>query len=67
MDVWYFFIKDGILYETIDGCRKQYIFTDSIWILSVLDFTYRGILDRFINSPVCGRIKIYGINISDKS
>ena len=60
-------IKDGIIYDNIDGCRKQYIYANEIWLLSVLEFTYRVIIDRCINVPGHGKIKIYGINICNKT
>ena len=36
-----------------------------MWLLSVLEFTYRVIIDIFINDTNNGRIKIDGINGSD--
>ena len=61
-----FFIKDGIIYETTDRCFKQYKCTNEMWLLSVLVFTYRVIIDRCINYPINWRNKLYGINGSDK-
>ena len=61
------FIKDGIMYDTTDGCSKQYRFENQMCLLSVLAFTYIVTIDKFINSPDDGKIKIYGINGSDKS
>ena len=57
-----FFIYDGIIYDTIDGCRKQYVFSNELWLLSVLSFTYRGIIYRQFNDPVNGKSKIDVIN-----
>ena len=37
-----------------------------MWILFVLVFTYRVIIDRCINDPGNGRRKIDGINGSEK-
>ena len=62
-----FFIKDGIIYETTDRCFKQYKCTNEIWLLSVLVFTYRVIIDRCINYPGNGIRKIYVINWPDNS
>ena len=45
-----------------DGCSKQYRCANEMWILSVLEFTYRVTIYRRINAPGYGRIKIYGIN-----
>ena len=56
------YIKDGIIYDTIYGCIKQYICENSMWLLSVLAFTYIVIIDRCINAPGNGRSKLYGIN-----
>ena len=61
------FIKDGIIYDTIYGCRKQYRGANIMWLLSLLSFTDRVIIDRIINSPCHGRIKIYVINGDDKT
>ena len=62
-----FFIKGGIIYDTTYGCRKQYRYANITWILFVLVFTYRVIIDRCINDPGNGRRKIDGINGSDKT
>ena len=40
------FIKDVIIYDTTGGFRKQYRFENEIWLLSVLEFTYRVIIYR---------------------
>ena len=39
------FKKDIIIYDTTDGYRKQYICADTIWLLSLLEFTYTVIVD----------------------
>ena len=36
-------------------------------ILSELKFKYRVIIDRYINAPSCGKIKIEDINRSNKA
>ena len=59
------FIKDGIVYDTTYGCVKQYICADTVWLLSVLEFTHRVIIDICINDPGNGRSKVYGIRGSD--
>ena len=61
-----FFIKDGIIYDTIYGCSKKYQFENSMWILSALVFTYRVIIYICIYAPDLGRRKIDDINGSDK-
>ena len=53
------FIKYGILYDTIDGCSKQY---SSLWVLSVLVFRYIVMINRCINALGHGRRKIDVIN-----
>ena len=45
----------------------QYLCENSMWILFLLTFTYRVIIDIFINAPGRVRSKIYGISGSDKS
>ena len=62
-----FFIKDDKIYDTEYGYRKQYICTNTLWILSVLSFKYIVIIDRQINATLHGIRRIYGINGSDKS
>ena len=59
-----FFIKDGILYDTTDGCSKQYRCANVMWILFVLEFSYKVIIYRCINAPGNGINKIYVINRS---
>ena len=44
-------IKDGIIYDTTDGCIKQYRFANTIWLLSVLEFTYIVLIYRCIDDP----------------
>ena len=61
------FVKDGIIYDTTDGCRNIYRCANSMRLLSVLAFTYRVKLDILVNAPVCRRSKIDGINRSEKS
>ena len=46
----------------MDGCIKQYICENAMWLLSVLESTHRVIIYIFINSTGDGRRKIYGIN-----
>ena len=57
-----FFVKDGILYDNKYGYRKQYICANTMWLLSVLGFTYIVIRDTCINATCNGRRKIYGMN-----
>ena len=38
-----------------------------MWLLSVLVPTYKVIIDRCVNAPGLGRIRIDGINGSDKT
>ena len=40
------FIKDGIIYDTTNGCSKQYRCENAIWLLSVLSFTHILIIYR---------------------
>ena len=61
------FIKDCIICDTSDGCRKQYRCKNVIWILSALEFTYIVIIYIFINSLGNGRSKIDGINGSENT
>ena len=60
-------IKDGIIYDTTDGCNKQYRCANALWILSVSEFTYRVIIDSCNNAPGNVIRKINCINGSEKS
>ena len=51
------FIEDGIIHDTIYGCIKQYRYSNSMWLLFVLAFTFRLILYRYINAPGNEKIK----------
>ena len=59
-------MKYGIIYDAIDRYSKQYICANSMWILSVLEFTHRVIIDRWIDAPGHARSKIDGINGDEK-
>ena len=61
-----FFIKDGMIYDNIDGCRKQYQCKNLIWLLYALEFIYRVMIDICINAPGHEIIKKYGINGSKR-
>ena len=63
MDFHSYFKDDSARYEL----SKQYICANKMWLLSILAFTSRLIIDRWVNHPGHGRIKRYGINGSDKS
>ena len=56
------FINDGILYYTIDVCRKQYICANAMWLLSVLEFTYKVNIYTYINYTSHGIRTIYVID-----
>ena len=60
------FTKDGIIYYTTYRCSKQYRCSNEMWLLSILEFANRVIIDRCINDLVHGRSKIDDINGSDK-
>ena len=60
------FIKYGIIYNTENGCSKQYRCENTMCILSALVFTYIVIIDRCINVPGHGRSKIDDMNGSDR-
>ena len=57
----------GIIYDNKDGCIKQYIFANAMLIFYVFLFKYIVIIDIWINDPVHGINKIYGINGSVKT
>ena len=61
------FIKDGIIYDTTYGCSKQYMCANEMWLLSVLNFTYRVIIYILTNAPGNGISKIDGINGYDNT
>ena len=47
--------------------RKKFRCADITWILYVLKFTHRVIIDICINAPGHGRSKIVTINVSEKT
>ena len=57
-----FFIKDVIIYDTIDGSRKIYMYANEIRMIYVLLFTYIVMLDRCINATDNGIRNIYIIS-----
>ena len=68
LDVWWKFGNNyGIIYDNIYECIRQSRCSNSLWILSLLSFTYIVLIYRCSDSPENGSIKIDGINESDKS
>ena len=59
------FIKDGIIYDTTDGCSKQYRCENSMWLLSVLTFTHRLLMGSCINYPGHGKRKLDSIDLAN--
>ena len=57
------FINDGKTYDNTDGCSKKYRFSNTMWLLSVLELLNIMMIYIFINSPGHVRMKIYGINV----
>ena len=55
-------IYDGIIYDNIEVCIKKYRCANSMWLLSVLAFTYIVIIYRCVNYTGHGRSKIDVIN-----
>ena len=52
------FINYGIIYDTTYGCSKQYRCSNIMWLISVLECTYKVIIYIFNNYPGHGGIKI---------
>ena len=61
------FIKDGIIYYTTYKYNKKYRYSNAMWILYMLSFTYIVIIDIFINDNGFLRSKIDAINVSEES
>ena len=61
------FINNIIIFDNTDICIKQYRCENAMWLLSVLEFMHRVMIDRCINSTGHGRSNIYGINGADKT
>ena len=57
---------DGIIYDTTDGCSKQYRYENAMWLLYVLEFTHRVIIYRYINAPGHSIRKMFTINGAGK-
>ena len=56
------FINYGIIYDTTYVCSQQYRCANVMWLFSVLEFTYKVIINKLINSPVHVRSKIDAID-----
>jgi hypothetical protein len=56
-----------IIYDTTDGCTKQYRCANAMYLLSKLSFMYQIVIDRCVSAPGHGRSKIDGINGADKT
>ena len=55
------FIKYCIIYDSIYGCSKHYRCANSMWVVYVLSFTHRVIIDRCIDDTGHGIIIVYGL------
>ena len=55
-------INDGVISGTTYGCITQYRCASAWCTLLVLIFKYILVIDRLINSPEHGRIRIDGIS-----
>ena len=55
------------IYDTTDGCSKQYRCANAMYLLSKLSMMYQIYIDRCVCAPGHGRSKIDGINGADKS
>ena len=56
-----------VIYDTTDGCSKQYRCANAMYLLSKLSFMYQVVIDRCVSAPGHGRSKIDGINGADKA
>ena len=61
------FIKDGIIYNTTDGCNKKYRCANTTWLLYVLKFTHIVIIYRCINATGHGRSIMNGSIVDYKT
>ena len=50
------------VWEDTDGCEKQYIFALSIYLLTVLSYSYGVIMDHSINAHGNENIVVYGLH-----
>ena len=62
-----FSIKYDIIYDTTNGCSKQYRCANATWRLYVFVFTYRVVIDTRINATGYVRRKIDDINRADNT
>ena len=53
--------------EDTAGCAKQYRCDLAIYLMTVLRYLYRKIMDRAINAPDHGNNSVDGLNATEKS
>ena len=56
----------SIVWEDTYGCAKQYICALTIYLITVLSYSYGIIIYRKINSPGHGNNVVDGLNAMDK-
>ena len=54
------------IWESTDGCSKQYRYGDALYFLSYASAKYTIIVDRMIGAPGHGKDIVDGINACDK-
>ena len=59
-------ISECTIWESTDGCSKQYRCGAALYFLSYVSDKYNIIVDRMIGVPGYGKDIIYGINSCDK-
>ena len=58
--------KKSNIWEIIDVCSEQYIFTTALYLLSMLPHSYNILINRDVEAPVHGKYVLDGLNTNDK-
>ena len=59
-------ISGYTIWESTDGCFKQYRWCSALYFLSYIIFQYKIIIDRMIGTPGHGKDCVDSIHSSDK-
>lgn len=58
--------ENATMWDSTDGCSKQYRCAKAFWLLTYLAVTFKIIIDRAIGAPGHGKGRVDGINAVDK-
>ena len=55
------------MWENTDGCAEQFFCTTALYLLSMLAYEYKIIIDRGVGAPGHGREVVDGLNATKKA